>query len=133
MQILIMEDDKLKEIFKEFNPELSSSFQFMTKLKKNMETVEIVKQYTEAQKKRNKIAVVLAGICGFVMGVFLTIIYPMITEWVASYRFTLPIWHTSTLTIDFSYIGWLLVAGISVFTSLSIYEITLKYQTGSTS
>lgn len=120
-----MEDDKFKEIFKEFNPELSSSFQFMTKLKKNMETVEIVKQYTSAQKKRNKIAVALAGICGFAMGVILTLLYPIIEDRLASFRLTLPTWQASSLTLDFSYIGWMLVAGASVLTALSVYEIAL--------
>ena len=128
-----MEDDKLKEIFNEFNPELSSSFQFMTKLKKNMEAVEVVKLYNAAQKKRNKRAVAFAGICGFVMGVILTLLYPLIEESFASFRFTLPAWHASIMTIDFSHIGWLLVAAISVITSLSVYEITLRYHTGSTS
>lgn len=120
-----MEDDDYKEIFKVFNPELSSSFQFMTKLKKNMETVEIVKQYTSAQKKRNKIAVALAGICGFAMGVILTLLYPIIEHRLASFQLTLPTWHASSLTIDFSYIGWMLVAGASVLTALSVYEIAL--------
>lgn len=128
-----MEDEKLKEIFNGFNPELSSSFQFMTKLKKNMDAVEIVKLYNASQKKRNKIAVALAGICGFAMGVILTLLYPMIEESLASFRFTLPTWHASTMTIDFSHIGWLLVAGVSVLTSLSVYEITLKYQARPTS
>lgn len=36
-----MEDDKLKDLFSNYEPDLSSSFQFMTKLKKNMEAVEI--------------------------------------------------------------------------------------------
>lgn len=120
-----MKDDDFKEIFKDFNPELSSSFQFMTKLKKNMETVEIVKQYTSAQKKRNKIAVALAGICGFAMGVILTLLYPIIEDRLASFRLTLPTWQASSLTIDFSYIGWMLVAGASVLTALSVYEIAL--------
>ena len=128
-----MEDDKLKEIFNEFKPELSSSFQFMTKLKKNMEAVEIVKLYNAAQRKRNKIAVALAGICGFAMGVILTLLYPVVEERFASFRFTLPTWHASTMTIDFSHIGWLLVAAVSVLTSLCVYEITLRFQTGSTS
>ena len=121
-----MEDDKLKEIFNDFNPELSSSFQFMTKLKKNMEAVEIVKHYNAAQRKRNKIAVALAGICGFATGVVLTLIYPMIEEMLDSFRFTLPTWHESTMTLDFSHVGWLLVAGISVITSLTVYEMTLR-------
>lgn len=120
-----MEDDKLKDIFMEFNPELSSSFQFMTKLKKNMEAMEIVRQYNAAQKKRNRWAVAIAGVSGFAMGVIMTMMFPFIAEWIASMKVTLPFFNANSLTIDFSYFGWIIVAASSVLTALSAYEIAL--------
>lgn len=120
-----MEDDKLKDIFKEFNPDLSSSFQFMTKLKKNMEAMEIVRQYNATQKRRNKLAVAIAAICGFAMGVIMTLLFPIISEWIASIQVTLPLFNSNNLFIDCSYLGWLLVAGASVLTALSAYDIAL--------
>ncbi len=120
-----MEDDKLKDIFKDFDPELSSSLQFMTKLQRNMEAVEIVRQYNAALRRRNKLAVAIAGLCGFAVGVTLTLLYPFIVEWISSFNITLSLRDASTLTIDFSYIVWLIVAGVSVFSAWNAYQIAL--------
>lgn len=121
-----MEDDKIKDIFKEFDPELSSSFQFIAKLQKNMEAMEIIRQYNAAQKRRNKWAVAIAGFSGFAMGVIMTLLFPFITDWVASLNLSLPLSHSSTMTFDFSYLVWLLVAAVSVLTAVSVYEIASK-------
>lgn len=118
-----MEDDKIKEIFSSYQPELSSSFQFMSKLKKNMEAVEIIKQHNVALRKRNKLAVAIAGFCGFAMGVLLTLIFPMIEDLIKSVKINLPMLSSSALNIDFSNIAWLLVAAISITTSISVYEL----------
>ncbi|MDE5794208.1 MAG: hypothetical protein K2I08_05775 [Muribaculaceae bacterium] len=118
-----MEDDKIKDLFKEFEPELSSSFQFMAKLQKNMEAVEIIRRYNAAQKRRNKWAVAIAGACGFAMGVILTLLFPLILDWVSSIKISLPLISAGTMSIDFSYIAWFLVAAVSVLTSISVYEL----------
>ena len=120
-----MEDDKIKDLFKEFDPELSSSFQFMTKLKRNMEAVEIVRQYNASVKRRNKLAVAIAATCGFAMGVLTTWLLPFITGWLASLNFTVSLHKAGDMTLDFGYLGWLLIAGVSVMTALSAYEIML--------
>ncbi len=77
-----MEDDKLKDIFRDFDPDLSSSLQFISKLQRNMEAVEIVRQYNAALRRRNKLAVAIAGLCGFAVGVTLTLLYPFIVDWI---------------------------------------------------
>lgn len=118
-----MEDDKIKNIFKDFDPELSSSFQFMAKLQKNMEAMMIVRQYNAALKRRNKWAVAIAGACGFAMGVIMTLLLPFITEWIASMQANIPLFSINNMTIDFRYLGWLLMACASVLTSLTVYEI----------
>lgn len=120
-----MEDDKFKELFKEFDPELSSSFQFIAKLQKNMEAVEIIRRYNAAQKRRNKWAVAIAGACGFTMGVILTLLFPLIVDWISYFKISLPLLSANTLPIDFSYIAWILVAAVSVLTSVSVYQIAL--------
>lgn len=120
-----MDDDKIKDLFKEFDPELSSSFQFMTKLKRNMEAVEIVRQYNASVKRRNKLAVAIAGLCGFAMGAVTTWLLPFITGWLASLNFTISLHNADTMTFDFGYLGWVLVAGVSVVTALSAYEMIL--------
>ncbi len=120
-----MEDDKLRNLFNDFQPELSSSSQFMTKLQKNMEMVEILKQHDIALKKRNKLAVVIAAVSGFVMGVILTLLFPLITNWVSTFSVSLPHLHISNLTIDYSFVGGIVMAGVCIITALNAYEIAL--------
>jgi hypothetical protein len=120
-----MEDDKLRNLFNDFQPELSSSSQFMTKLQKNMEMVEILKQHDIALKKRNKLAVVIAAASGFVMGVILTLLFPLIGNWVSTVSVSIPHLHISSLTIDYSFVGWIVMAGACIITALNAYEIAL--------
>ncbi len=90
-----------------------------------MDAVEFVRQYNVSMKRRNKLAVAIAAICGFVMGVIMTLLFPLITEWMTSLNFTLSLHNTQSMTFDFGYLGWMIVAGVSVVTALSAYEITL--------
>ena len=120
-----MEDDKIKDLFSNFQPELSSSFQFMTKLQKNMETVEILKQHNAALKKRNKLAVAIAAVSGFVMGVIMTLLFPLIGDWVSTFNISIPRLQVSAITIDYSFVAWIVMAGVSIITALNAYEIAL--------
>ncbi|MCM1081785.1 MAG: hypothetical protein NC343_08555 [Muribaculum sp.] len=120
-----MEDDKIRTLFDNFEPELSSSFQFMNQLKKNMDAVEIVKQHNIALKKRNRLAVVIAAVSGFVMGVILTLLFPLIGDWVSTFNISIPRLQISAITIDFSFFAWIVMAGVSIIAALNAYEIAL--------
>lgn len=63
-----MEDDKLKFLFTNFEPELSSDFKFMNKLERNLNSVEIIKRHTAEVRSRNKKAVAIAAFAGFIVG-----------------------------------------------------------------
>lgn len=120
-----MDDDKIKNLFADFQPELSSTFQFMNKLEKNMETVELLKQHNIALKRRNKIAVVIAAASGFVMGVIMTLLFPFISSWLSTLSISLPHLHINSLTIDYSCVSWIIMAGVCVITALNAYDIAL--------
>jgi hypothetical protein len=120
-----MEDDKLKELFTNFQPEMSSSLQFMAKLQKNMEQVEILRQHHLAIKERNKLAVCIAAAIGFLVGVILTLLFPLIGSWVSTFSISLPHLQISSITIDYSFVGWMIVAVTCVIIALNAYEIAL--------
>lgn len=120
-----MDDDKIKDLFNDFHPELSSSFLFMDRLKKNMEVVEIVRQQRVALKRLNRIAVSIAAFCGFVMGVILTLLFSLVGDWVSTINVSLPHLHISTLIIDYSFMAWFVMAGVCVITALNAYEIAM--------
>jgi hypothetical protein len=120
-----MEDDKLKELFANFQLEMPSSLQFMAKLQKNMERVEILKQHNLAIKRRNKLAVCIAAAIGFLTGVLLTLLFPLIGSWVSTFSISLPHLQISSLTIDYSFVGWIIMAVTCIITALNAYEIAL--------
>jgi len=120
-----MEDDKFRNLFNDFQPELSSSLQFMTKLQKNMEMVETLKQHDIALKKRNKLAVFIAAVSGFVIGVILTLLFPLIGNWVSTFSISLPHLQIISVTIDYSFVAWIVMAGVCIITALNAYEIAL--------
>lgn len=121
-----MNDDKLKDLFQNFQPELSSDFKFLTKLQRNMDALELVKHQTAMQRKRNRIAVIVAAITGFVMGVIITILFPILADTLSTFSITLPAADFSPISINWQIIGYILAAIVSIFTALNAYEITLS-------
>lgn len=120
-----MEDDKIKKIFCDFHPEISSSARFMTKLQENMATVEMLKQHDIALRKRHRLAVLVAAACGFVVGVILTSLFPLISNWISMLSIALPRFRILSLTIDYSFVAWIILAATCVITTLNVYEIAL--------
>lgn len=120
-----MEDDKIKDLFQCFQPELLSDSQFISKLVRNMDAVEIVKQQATIMRKRNRIAVVVAAFSGFVMGVILTLLFPLIGDAVTTFDFSIASYMLD-LRIDWRVAGWFVTAVVCVLTAINAYEITLS-------
>jgi len=120
-----MEEDKIKDLFNNFDPELSSSSQFINKLKMNMEAVEIVKRHNLAMKKRNRLAVIIAAACGFIMGVILTLLYQSVGDWISTFSISIPHTEIDSVMIDYQLIAWIIMAVVSCITAINAYEIAL--------
>lgn len=117
-----MDNDNLKELFGNFNPDLSSGSDFIARLQQRMDTIEMVRQYNAELRRRNRIAVMIAALAGFIMGVALTLLMPLIGDWIATFRLSVP---GHAFNIDLHYIAWVLLAAVSMFTALNTYEIAL--------
>ncbi len=120
-----MDDDRIKELFTGFQPEMPSTSLFMAKLQKNMERVEILKRHSLALKRRNKLAVGIAAAVGFLMGAALTLSFQLIGGRASTLAISLPHLQISGLTIDYSHVGWAFMAVTCVITALNAYEIAL--------
>lgn len=83
---MTMDNDNLKELFGNFNPDLSSGSDFIARLQQRMDTIEMVRQYNAELRRRNRIAVMIAALAGFIMGVVLTLLMPLIGDWIATFR-----------------------------------------------
>lgn len=122
-----MDDDKLKSLFLDFEPELSSDRLFMEKLQRNLNSVEIIKQHTAEVRARNKKAVVAAALVGFIVGFLLSLSLPYLSTTVSKWQLTLP--DQSILNVfadNFTIIAWLVIGGTSVLTALNTYEVSVS-------
>lgn len=125
-----MEYDKIKDLFTDFNPELSSDAQFMSRLQRNMEMAELVKRQSAVFRKRNKTAVVVAALSGFVVGVLMTMIFSILGVWTSLVYLSLPFLALNPIALDFRLVGLILTAAASCFTVYNAYVITLSKQCG---
>lgn len=120
-----MEDDKLKKLFDDFRPALSSDSQFMARLQRSLEAVEFVRQQNALYRRRNRMAVAIAALCGFVMGVVVTLMFPLFGDLLASIPAKASFISLETMEIARRTILWLAVAFTSVLTALNAYEIAM--------
>lgn len=122
-----MDDNKLKTLFSNFEPELTSDSRFMDKLQRSLNSVEIIKQHTAEVRSRNKTAVIIAAVSGFIIGLLLSLSLPYLSHAVSNWQLTLP--NESLLNAvanNFTIIAWLIVGGTSVLMALNTYEISLS-------
>lgn len=121
------EDDKIKNIFAGFSPELSSDFIFMKELERRIESVEIVKRHMARTKRRNKAAIAIAAAVGFIVGFLFSLAMPYITRAIADWQLTLP--DTSGLNMiadNIVLLTWLIIGVTSCVIALNSYELSLS-------
>lgn len=122
-----MNDDKLKTLFSNFEPELSADVQFMNRLQQSLNSVEIIKQHTADLRSRNKKAVAIAAFIGFVVGFLFSLSLPYVADAVANWQLTLPKESMmNTFANNFTIIAWTIIGGTSAFTALNTYDVTLS-------
>lgn len=119
-----MEDDKLKALFADFQPELSSDSLFMNRLERNMESVEIVKRRMEEMRARNRRAVAVAAIVGFVVGFLFSLTLPYLSDLVAGWQVTLPQESVMSVVADwFAVISWGVIGCTAVIAAINTYDM----------
>lgn len=121
-----MDDDKqLTSLFSDFNPELVPDSLFMTQLKRKMEAVEMIKQYTEAHRRRSKLAICIAACVGFVAGVVFTLCFPYLSAMLG--RVASGWGEAANFVAAYGNIAiWCIIASVTVAASYVAYDITLS-------
>lgn len=120
---MIMEE-KLTSLFADFDPELSSDNRFMSRLQHNLETVELLKRQTEAMQRRNRLAVAVAAITGFLFGIVTALLYPTLSAMVGRLTGI----GTESILLLASYgemVLWGVIGITGLITVYSAYDITL--------
>lgn len=121
---MIMEEDKLKSLFAEFRPELPSDSQFMNRLERNMESVEIVKRRMAETRARNRRAVTVAAVVGFVVGFLFSLTLPYLSGVVAGWQLTLPEESVTRVLADWvAVISWVVIGAVAVTAAINTYDM----------
>ncbi|MDE5785941.1 MAG: hypothetical protein K2H98_05350 [Duncaniella sp.] len=116
------EEEKFNALFSDFNPEMKSDGLFMSRLENKLTTLDPVKSQLECVHRRNRIAVSVAAITGFIFGIIVAIFYPYITGFISEIELSstiLPAWlgdYVTTLT-------WSVIGIIGMILMFSAYDI----------
>lgn len=126
-----MEEDKLKSLFKEFNPELSSQDAFMKRLESNLNAVELIKRHTATVRARNKKALVVGALAGFVTGFLFSLLLPYLHSFIANWQLTLPDESVmKSLAENITVIAWITIAATSAFAAYNTYDLLSSRDSG---
>lgn len=124
-----MEEDRIKELFREYDPNVSSSMAFIERLEQNLDAVEMIHRENAAVMKRNKVAVCSAACAGFISGVIFTMLLPYITNIIRSGMESLTSPAGQPGLPDYpQVISWILIGAVSVFVAVNTYDIALSLQ-----
>ena len=121
-----MENDKIIKLFEDYNPDLSSDHLFINRLKRNLDSVEMIKKHNSEQKAIYKKAVAIAGVAGFITGFLFSLYIPVLIG--ALQKINLSINVDSSFLTDNNYIvlSWMLVGAATLFISFNAYELSLS-------
>lgn len=120
-----MEDENIKELFQRFQPDMSSDSLFLNRLKRNMEAVEIVKQHSSAVRRRNRIAVTVAALCGVVTGLIMGLLLQIISQSEFTIDLALPASNFIGFRFNWQIIGWMIAAIACALTANNVYELMM--------
>lgn len=123
-----MQEDTLKDIFKNYEPELSSRMDFMNRLERNLDAVELIHKENANAMKRNRLAVIAASASGFISGILFSLLIPFINQLISVLcsRITTDIQLLNKIA-DYQQVAmWLIIGGISVIISLYTYKTILR-------
>lgn len=125
-----MEEDRIKEIFADFNPEISSDISFLARLQSNLDSVEMIRARNKVINKRNKLAVVIAACVGFIAGFLFSIGLPYISAMLGNIINAFPQGvYTHALLDNTLTLTWILIGAATIFISLNTYNASLHLLT----
>ncbi|MDE6198632.1 MAG: hypothetical protein K2G06_02155 [Muribaculaceae bacterium] len=123
-----MNEDKYTSLFDNFNPDMSPDSLFIHCLEQNLQAVEIVKKHTVEMQRRNRKAIIIAAITGFIVGLLSSFCYPFLLKTINSIAISGTAFATHISDYGSVYI-WTLICLLTGILTYSAYDLTLSAQT----
>lgn len=119
-----MDENEFSDLFASYNPELSSDKLFMLRLQTNLRAVSLVKEQVHVMRRKNRLAVIVAAITGFLCGILFAIYYP------AFFTLLKSLFAASTVTAkifaDYGNVAaWGIICCVTGIAAYSAYDIAL--------
>ena len=119
-----MDENEFSDLFASYNPELSSDKLFMLRLQANLRAVSLVKEQVHVMRSKNRLAVIVAAITGFLCGILFAIYYP------AFFTLLKSLFAASTVTAkifaDYGNVAaWGIICCVTGIAAYSAYDIAL--------
>ncbi len=119
-----MEDERIKNLFADFEPALSPDDDFMDKLQRNLHSVEMIRQRTSELQARHRKAMAIAAAVGFVAGILFAWLIPYLGQSVTAVAGAAASDSIFGFVSGHYYLfAWILAVGASVLLSLNSYEL----------
>ena len=118
-----MNDNQLKQLFSDFEPRLSDDSLFMSKLTRNLDSVEFIKARNVANHRKNRLAMWIASIAGMVMGILMTLIFPQMENWLTELNTAGPA-AVDFIDIYKSTILWVFICIMTIISAIVAYGIS---------
>lgn len=122
-----MEEDKIKNLFADYQPELSSDSQFMRRLQTSLDAVESVRRQSGATRRLCKVAMAAGACAGFAAGVGMSFLAPHIAGWIST---MLSVADLALAGIPIREVGltcsWLISGTVAVLIGCNAYAFSLS-------
>ncbi|MCH5224025.1 MAG: hypothetical protein J1E82_08275 [Muribaculaceae bacterium] len=116
------ENDSLKKLFDDFNPELSDDRQFMDRLVAGIDAVDLFKVSERRRARRLRIVAAVSALAGFFCGVILTLLFPVLVDFLYPFIINISNFSPDTQLLTNS-IVWCLVAIASLSTTFTTFSL----------
>lgn len=115
------DDEKIRELFAGFEPETTSDAQFLDRLNRALDSVEMIRERTARQRRRNRRAVAIAALAGFASGVGVSALWSWLGPYLADLLGRLDVAELVATPVVVG-VGWLLTGAIALTASLGAYD-----------
>ncbi len=129
-----MDDDKIRDLFNGFDPELTDADAFIERVTRGLDAVEIVRERQQVMYRRQKRAVSAAACVGVFVGIGLTLLYMLVADSIAAWHlpdmtwvvrsFGLPL-EARDIAIDLRIPTFLIFAVVATLTAVNAYSLAM--------
>lgn len=131
-----MEDNKIRDLFAGYNPVLTDDGDFMERVTRGLDAVEVVRERQAVMRRRQRRALGVAAFIGVFVGIGLTMLYMFVADSIAALHlpdvtwivrnFGLPV-EARDIAVDLRIPTLLLFAVAASLTAVNAYSVVMAW------